>query len=281
MAIFKVIYLMSQNISKLKFMTNFLQKSKICYYSKLAKFQAQKTYPDLLTTDLSQLISKKRKLQVFIFDDQAFPWTSALESKNVEVHYYEDYTRPVSQTNEKLKSYSVAKADIVICDIHGVGTKRFHDMEGLGVLEEIRSNNPFLYLIAYTGDPGLITTRKNKPDCIDKIFSRDWAIDDFLLNFDEVINHFNKPKFRWAFIRKRLTYLGATEKQIQEVQHKFVEKVLLCQKLQQKLQFDSNTTRELVFSSSNSELNSLPFLSDLGLKPIDLIGFFIPFLLEA
>lgn len=245
----------------------------------IARHRSKGAYPETLTLDLGELLSKSRQIKVAIIDDQRFPWVEALESRNCQVHYYQDYTKPVKQANQKTKVISVQSSDIIICDIHGVGSAIYPGVDGIGVMEELRRKHPFHVIAAYTGNPGVIYSRMKKRDALDAVFSRDWAIDDFLFNFDELVKVFHVPKNRWDFIRRRLDHLGVSEKRIAEIQRLFVENVLLGQLLKQKFHYSADQTRELLLSSSTG-LDPVAF-AQFGIKAAELAGLVSPLLLEA
>lgn len=249
-------------------------------YSRLiAKHRAKTTYPESLSLDLGELLSSPRPIRVAIIDDQSFPWIEALESRNCKVTYYSDYTKPVKQANQKIKAHSFQSNDIIICDIHGVGSAIYPGVDGIGVMDELRRKNPLHVIAAYTGNPGAIYSKMRKQDTLDAVFSRDWGIDDFLLNFDELIKVFSMPKNRWEFIRRRLSHLEVSEKKINDIQRVFVENALLGQMLKQKFRCSAEQTRNLLLSSTDTF--DLVALTKFGIGAAELAGLISPFILET
>lgn len=215
----------------------------------LAKYRARRTYPDSLELDLKELLSDPRPLRVAIIDDQPFPWKNALETRGCRVTVYSDYTKKITQPNQRLKAIDLSAQDIIICDINGVGTSLYPGSEGISIIEDLRRKNPLHVIAAYTGSPGTIYSKLKRQDALDTVFVRDWSVEDFLFNFDALLDIFRKPKDRWVFIRRRLSYLNINDTKIDQVRLAFVENVLLCQFLRQKFNFSAEKTQQLVIEA--------------------------------
>ncbi len=254
------------------------QNIKVLIAKAIARHKSKRTYPESIEIGLSDLISTPRKINVAIIDDKEFPWKDALENRGCAVTYFSDYIKPVTQANQKTKVHNLSSFDIIICDIHGVGSSIYPGMEGLGVMEELRKKNPFHVIAAYTGDPGAIYSKSKRHNLLDFVFSRDWVDDDFLLNFDELMKIFNSPKYRWEFIRKRLCYLGVGENKIDEIRIVFVEKVILGQMLKQRLNISLIKTKELVVSPPQSL--DLLGLAKFGIGTAEIGSLLTPFILD-
>jgi len=218
---------------------NFL-KTKIVQFivKKYAKYQSNTKYPDTISLNLLNLLDAPR-LKVAIIDDAPFPWIDALESKDCQVEYFSDFTKPLKSPTNKPKTIDLSKQDIVLCDIHKVGGLIFPGSEGIEVIKHLRKRYPFHVIAAYTGDPG-ITVSKLKKGTLDYVFLKDWDLDDFLLNFDQIINIYKNPKDRWIFLRDRLHYIGVSEEEEVKIRRLFVERVLLLKYLSMNLKFKSN-----------------------------------------
>lgn len=249
------------------------------YFTILARHRAKSTYPETLTLNLSDLLSSPRPIRVAIVDDQPFPWKDALESRGCKVTYLSDYTKPIKQANQKIKAHDLSSHDIIICDIHGVGSALYPGVDGLGVIEELRRKNPLHVICAYTGNPGAIYSRLKRQDALDIVFSRDWEIDDFLLNFDQVARIFTSPKLRWDFIRRRLVYLGVSEREINSVQRMFVENTLLSQMLNQRFNNDASETKRLI-GNTPSKIDVVS-MAKFGIGAAELASLVSPFILEG
>lgn len=259
---------------------NVMKKKGIHLYCRiLARHRAKTTYPETLEINLSDLLASPRPIKVAIVDDQPFPWKDALESRSCRVTYFSDYTKPIKQSNQKIKAYDLSSHDIIICDIHGVGAALYPGVDGLGVIEELRRKNPLHVICAYTGNPGAIYSRLKRQDALDMVFSREWEIDDFLLNFDQVARIFTSPKFRWDFIRRRLVYLGLSEREISGVQRRFVENTLLSKMLNQRFKNDAGETKRLICNEpSRIDVVSL---AKFGIGATEFAGLVSPFILDA
>lgn len=255
------------------------KKGIILYCKILARHRAKTIYPEALTINLTELLASPRPIKVALIDDQPFPWKDALESRGCKVTYLSDYTKPIKQANQKIKTHDLSSQDIIFCDIHGVGSALYPGLDGLGVIEELRRKNPLHVICAYTGNPGAIYSRYKKQDALDMVFSREWEIDDFLLNFDQVAKIFKSPKSRWDFIRKRLVYLEIGEREIRDVQRIFVENTLLSQMLNQSFHSDADETKHLICNTpSRIDISSL---AKFGIGAAELASLVSPFILDT
>lgn len=251
------------------------------YCSLKAKLKSNKIYPEDLNLDLNNLLMKPREIKVVIIDDTPFPWKDAIESRGCSVTYHTDYTKPISQANQKLKIHDLSSYDIIICDIHGVGGGIYPGAEGLEVIEDIRRKNPLHVIAAYTGNPGVIYSRMKHQNALDMVFSKDWEIDDFLLNFDELIKIFNTPQQRWKFIRERLSYLDVGEQNIEKIRKKFVEDVLISQMLRSKFKWRADETRQNIINLNTSNSISLADIAKISIAASQIYKLMSPFLMEA
>lgn len=249
------------------------------WYSFAAKLRSRNTYPDSLELDFQSILGNHRPVKVAIIDDTQFPWIDALEGRGCKVTYFSDYTKPATQPNQKLKPISLVGHDIIICDIHGVGKALYPGSEGLSVIEQLRLKHPLHVIAAYTGDPGSIYSKLKRQDTLDKVFSRDWQVDDFLLNFQGLLDIFSNPKERWEFIRKRLSHLGVSETKIAVVRRAFVENVIFCQLMKSNASYSAAETRRLMMTSDRNV--DLVSLAQFGIKVTEVGSLVSPFFLEA
>ena len=257
-------------------------KTIVFYYCQTkAKLKSNKIYPEDLNLDLNNLLMKPREVKVVIIDDHAFPWKDAIESRGCSVTYLPDYTKPITQANQKLKIHELSSYDIIICDIHGVGGGLYPGAEGLEVLEDIRRKNPLHVIAAYTGNPGVIYSKMKHQDALDMVFSKDWEIDDFLLNFDELLKIFNTPQRRWKFIRERLSYLNVGEQHIEKIRKNFVEDVLISQMLRLNFKWKSDEARQKIIDLNSANAMSLADVAKIGIATSQIYKLMSPFLMEA
>lgn len=196
---------------------------RIKFYKILARYKSRAAYPDSMDFELFDVLNVTKGIRVAIIDDVAFPWVAALESKGCKVKQFGDYTKPLVQSNHKIKTYDFSSYDIIICDIHGVGAQIYPDSEGISVITNLRQRYPLHVICAYTASPGDIYRKINNQDCLDKVFSRDWSVEDFLLNFQVVKDIFSKPRTRWGFIAKRLRFLEVPDRNIDEYRRAFMQ----------------------------------------------------------
>jgi hypothetical protein len=261
-----------------KMNSNWYNKLIYSYCKLVSKVKSKNTFPDDLALDLNKLISQPRLIKVAIIDNKPFPFTEAIESVNCKVSFYNDYTKPIVQAKQKIKTHNFKDQDIIICDIHDVGGAMYPGHEGIGVIENLRKKHPFHIIIAYTGNPGIIAEKLKKPTTIDGTFPKEWEVDDFLFNFEELLKALNNPKNRWEFIRRRLKHLEVDDKRILEIQQAFVENVLMSQMLNQKFLFKASDIKNLS-DSSNPSFDPIKFIK-FGINASELAALVSPFILD-
>lgn len=224
-------------------------KKKFCRI--YARLKAPKTYPDKLSLNISDFLSKPVSLNIAIIDDEEFVYKDAILSKGHKVTQYESYFIKKPR-RDNLTPIDLSKYDIILCDINGVDAGVYSGSDGLSVMSDIREKYPLHVIAAYTGSPGSIYKRESfKTDLLDKIFSRDWEVDDFLLNLQRLTDIFIKPKDRWNFIKKRLCYLGVDEEKIDKVRIVFSENILYGKMLNEKFKFSPEESYAAVSDSEN------------------------------
>jgi hypothetical protein len=251
-------------------------RTKYCKF--LAAHKARNTYPESIELDLGDLLSKPRNIKVTIIDDAPFPWINAIESRGCAVAYHQDYTKPIAQANQKIKVISTQSSDIIICDINGVGSARYPGLDGVGVIDELRQKHPLHVIAAYTGNPGAIHSKLKKKHTLDGILSRDWGIEDFLFNFDELLKIFRLPSHRWQFIQSRLKHLGVKEKDIEPIRRRYVENILLCQMLKEKFNCNAKNIEKIIKAQDGLDINAL---TKAGLGAIEAWNLLSPLVLES
>lgn len=240
-------------------------KKKICRI--YAKVKAKKTYPDKLSLNTSDFLSKPVSLNIAIIDDENFVYKDAILSKGHKVVQYDSYFTKKPR-KENLIPIDLSKFDIILCDINGVDAGVYAGSDGLSVMSDMREKYPLHVIAAYTGSPGSIYKRESfKAGLLDKVFSRDWEVDDFLLNLQRLTDIFIKPKDRWNFIKTRLSYLGVDEENIDKVRVVFSENILYGKMLNEKFKFSPEESYTIVSDSeSRIDISSLTNYGITALK---------------
>lgn len=251
-------------------------KTKYCKI--VASHKSKDTYPESIQLDLSELLTKPRAIKITIIDDAPFPWIDAIENRGCSVTYHQDYTKPIAQAKQKIKTVSTQASDIIICDINGVGSAIYPNLDGVGVIEELRRKHPLHVIVAYTGNPGAIHSKIKKRNTLDGILSRDWAIDDFLFNFDDLLKIFRSPSHRWQFIQARLKHLEVKDKDIDSLRRKYVENLLLSKMLKEKFNCDASKAKQIITSEPGINLSAL---TKAGLGAIEVWNLLSPFVLSG
>lgn len=255
-----------------------LIKSKYLYSK--AIYRAKSTHPDDLSIELADLFDDNRQIRVAIIDNDQFYWIDAIRQRGCKVEYFSDYTKPLTQSNQRIKPIDLSSYDLVICDVHGVGEQLYPGLGGIGVLEELRNKNPLQVIVAYTGDPGEIVKRTKKKDIVDATFCRDWSPEDLLFNLDEVLKIYKLPKHRWEFIRRRLSYMEVPGGKVDAVRQKYVENILLAQMLREKLNYSAPEARDLISKSSENSIDYLGLIN-YGVSAGKVIGLVLPYIWES
>lgn len=256
---------------------NIIARLKEVYFGWKSRREAIKTHPDTLTLDIEDLLGNRREIKVAIIDNDPFPWVEAIKQRGCKVEHFYDYAKPVSQSNQKIKVIDLSSYDIVFCDINDVGESVYPGLGGIGVLGDIRQKNPLQVILAYTGDPGSIAKRMKNKDAIDGVFCRDWALEDFLFNLDEVLKIFRSPKQRWDFVRRRLAYLEVPGVTVERVRQKYVENVLYARYLKERLNISAPETKSLILSSGESNIDYVGLVS-YGISAGKAIGLITPYI---
>jgi CheY-like chemotaxis protein len=86
----------------------------------------------------------KDRARLLFIDDQPVPLVDLLQAEGWRVEYWKDV-----KTLQRLEDGSF---DLVFLDIRGVGNAYSPDDEGLELIRRIKSRNPALILIAFTGE---------------------------------------------------------------------------------------------------------------------------------
>ncbi len=250
---------------------------KIRIYKAIASYKSRDTYPESIELNLDDLLAKPRNIKVTIIDDAPFPWTEAIENRGCTVTYHQDYTKPITQSNQKIKTIATNSSDIIICDVNGVGSAIYPGLDGVGVIEELRRKHPLQVIIAYTGNPGAIHAKLKSKTTLDGIMVRDWGIEDFLFNLDEILKIYRYPAQRWQFINSRLKHLGLKDKEIECTRRKYVENILLSQLLKEKLNFSPAATQEVLTAEKSFDIGAF---AKIGIGAAEAWGLLSPFVLK-
>jgi len=250
---------------------------KIKFYSALASYKSKDTYPESIDLNLGDLLSKQRNIKVTIIDDAPFPWIDAIESRGCSVSYHQDYTKPIVQSNQKIKTISTNSSDIIICDVNGVGSAIYPGLDGVGVIDELRKKHPLHVIVAYTGNPGAIHAKLKQKTALDGIMVRDWGIDDFLFNFDEILKIYKSPAQRWLFIHNRLKHLGLKDKEIDSIRKKYVENILLSKYLNEKFNYTPGNLQSILTKENSIDL---ALLAKVGIGAVEAWSLLSPFVLN-
>ncbi|MGE8501577.1 MAG: hypothetical protein ACN6P1_05005 [Pseudomonas sp.] len=214
------------------------EKTKIKAFQFFAKVKSKRIYPENIETDFTTLLSQEN-LKIAIIDDEEFIYKDALEAKGFSVTQFYSYITPQKSKKSPLKVQNLSKFDIILCDIHDIAKDIYQGSDGVSAINDIREKHPLHVIAAYTGDPGALH-KKNQPQTVlDKVFSRDWDIDDFLLNFQELVAIYKNPKKRWQFLKKRLEHLEVSETKIEQVRRVFSENLILSQLLHEKMKWSA------------------------------------------
>ncbi|MBE7374586.1 hypothetical protein [Pseudomonas lopnurensis] len=241
-----------------------------------ARIKAKSVYPDKIEMDFSALLSAAPSLKIAVIDNEEFIFIPALEAKGHRVTQYTSYTKPIKSPKQRLTPHDLSKYDIILCDIHDIGTELYGNSEGISVITDLREKHPLHVIAAYTGDPGAIVRNLKKTTAVDKIFSRDWEVEDFLLNFQDLSDIFYRPKQRWRFLQKRMEHLDVSESKLTTLREAFVENILVSQILREKFRLSTSQIYNLI-SKTDNRLD-IGMLSNYGITAVKMGSVLSPFI---
>lgn len=250
---------------------------KVWAIKRYAAHKAKFVYPENIKFDLNEVINRI-SIKVAIIDDVDFPWNNALIDGGYEVDFFSDYTKPTKNTTKKPITVDLKGYDIILCDIHKVGTLVYPGSDGIGVLKKLRKDFPFHVIAAYTGNPELTITRLPQ-NLLDGVFPKELGLDDFLLNLNHLANIYKIPKDRWFFLKKRLQYLNVPEEHETRIRQTFVEYTLACQYLKKSRVLDKQEL--LRISTSHEEKINLIDVAKYGITAGKIVTAIIPFISDA
>lgn len=254
-----------------------MKKSFEAFYVKaVSRFKSYSYQPKDIDLNVSDILGCQRIYSVAIIDDNPFPWIDALEHRKSKVKYFPDFVKQQKRDTKRPREIDFSSYDIVLCDIHGVGQTVYPGIDGIGVIEELRKNNPLQMIVAYTGDPGILYKKLKKQSTVDFVFCRDWEIDDFLLNFQECCKAFEAPDARWKFIKNRLEHLEVDDATIAKIRRAFSERCISAKMLNQKFNFSISETRLIINKGIEKDVN-IPQIVNAGIPIAKLALLLNPF----
>lgn len=230
-------------------MISLIIRFKHWWFLAISTYKAGKTHPSDINLDLSDMLNIAGSIKIAVIDNDGFPWKDACEDRGYQVSIYDDFFK--SYRKKKSKAIDISEFDIILVDLNDVGSDVYPTMQGIGVIEKIREENPFKIIVAYTGDPGQILKR-NKGHLVEAIFSKEWDDDDVLTNLGKIRDILFKPKERWDFIEHRLRHAGASDEQVKKVRFTFVKMAYFFKLLKKNEKFKSEDYMRLIKNAETS-----------------------------
>lgn len=105
----------------------------------------KKKYINDISIDISKKELKKR-VKILVVDDEQeqFP-TKHLQDSGYTIEWWNEITP------EKLERMESGHFDIIFLDIKGIADKNISETDGLGIINRVKSVNPFQIVIAFSG----------------------------------------------------------------------------------------------------------------------------------
>jgi uncharacterized surface anchored protein len=110
------------------------------------------------------------------------------------------------------------------------------------------------------------------------VFAREWELDDFLLNFEELTKIFYYPKQRWHFLRKRLEHIGIEQSKCEKIRKIFVENVIIAKHLGNRSGNIKEEAKKMILLADKTI--DMSYLFKYGITAYKIGSLISPFLLE-
>lgn len=165
--------------------------------------------------NLRNAAQRRGLVSIAVIDDEAFAPQSNLAS----------YGYRITPLGDIRDIADVAKYQIVLCDIIGVG--RFFDasIQGASLIAEIKRSYPEKVVIAYTGAAMNDRSARIATARADRILRKDAPIEDWIELLDEMSKEATDPHVIWNKIRSRFVEMGISSKDVLMLEDAYVRDV--------------------------------------------------------
>lgn len=160
-------------------------------------------------------LSLRKSTEILLIDDEDIPLAKSLSTRGFRlVHWFD------------LESIEAAKPyRIVLCDLNGVGLRLAPEMQGAGIIRELKRNYPDKVIVAYTGGGPSNITEQAYLDA-DYRLRKDATVDEWTDTLDTAIGQSADPSMIWRKTRPRLLTAGITPLQLTLLEDDYVRSIL-------------------------------------------------------
>jgi DNA-binding NtrC family response regulator len=157
-----------------------------------------------------ELEEHKFKARVAFVDDEDISHVERLRSDGYNIAQFEDI--------DNIDDFLRKKYHVVILDIQGIGQKISPKTEGWGILKYLKSANPNLVVIMYTGAEWNITKYKDEADIADDFIGKDVEFLDFKSKLDNGIRKAFSPSYHLEIEKKKLVKEISNQQTFDQIQ---------------------------------------------------------------
>ena len=152
-------------------------------------FRQQRSWP---TLDVKEV---RKRSKLLVIDDQEFPYLNLFKRDGYNLEHWQEI--------ENLSRLSDGDYDLILLDLHGVGTEE-SSHGGLGILKYLREERPTLIVVAYSASSFPLDEQPFF-DRADKVLSKTADYVDFKRTVDELLQARFTPDFFAARLVREVT----------------------------------------------------------------------------
>jgi DNA-binding NarL/FixJ family response regulator len=172
-----------------------------------------------------RIIDNRSRFPVVVIDDKPFTPIEFLRRHNYHITHLFD----VNQID------AVARFPIVLCDLLDVGSSLNPNLQGAGVIQEIKKSYPEKIVVAYTGG-GPSPLVEKAIAIADGYLKKDASIDEWCEVLDDAISSQANPATVWRKVRLRLLDAAITPYELAVLEDAFTRNAIEGKEFQPALQ---------------------------------------------
>lgn len=155
-------------------------------------------------------------VKIAVIDDEKFHAYGNLRSYGYDITELPDITS-INQ---------IAKFDIILCDLMGVGSSFDKAKGGASIIKEIKLNFPTKFVIAYTGARASTTEAMAAKEHCDHFMKKDAPLSEWTEILDEYVRQALNPYEMWLITRDGLLDIELDLRDILKLESAYVEAIL-------------------------------------------------------
>jgi DNA-binding NarL/FixJ family response regulator len=174
------------------------------------------TFDEFEKTKLSidKIVPQRRNIRILLIDDEANFIPDALKRIDyINVTHIKDFTK-----TDDLENYQV-----ILCDIHNIGTDLHKDQQGLAVYKQIKKIYPYKIVALYSAhnpnDFGHVTSD-------DIVINKPVEPTELANKIDKITERFWQPKTAWKYIETESINKQLNHREIAIIEDMFVRSFL-------------------------------------------------------